>query len=94
MPAPAPCGRIVPIWNADRSCYAAQLRQQSRAQIALCARTPQPRLNVKRKQAFATIPIVPNLPRLRSIRLLGGRTHDPCSGPVLLRDLTEPSRFT
>src|SRR5262245_58263300 len=34
------------------------------------ARRPQPRLNVKPKQSFATIPIVPNLPRLRSIRLL------------------------
>jgi hypothetical protein len=31
---------------------------------------PRPRLNVKRRKAFATIPIVPNLPRLRSIRLL------------------------
>src|SRR5262249_36627230 len=30
----------------------------------LSARTPQPSLNVKRKQASATIPIVPNLPRL------------------------------
>src|SRR5215831_603432 len=36
----------------------------------LSARTPQPRLNVNRRKAFATIPIVPNLPRLRSIRLL------------------------
>src|SRR5215831_20265532 len=41
-----------------------------RANNLLFARTPQHRLNVKRQQAFATIPIVPNLPRLRSIRLL------------------------
>jgi hypothetical protein len=41
-----------------------------RADYLLSARTPQPKLNVKRQQAFATIPIVPNLPRLRSIRLL------------------------
>ena len=41
-----------------------------RANKPLSARTLQPRLNVKRQQAFATIPIVPNLPRLRSIRLL------------------------
>ena len=41
-----------------------------RANNLLSARAPQPRLNVNRKQAFATIPIVPNLPRLRSIRLL------------------------
>src|SRR5262245_25515801 len=41
-----------------------------RANNLLSARTPPPRLNVKRKQASATIPIVPNLPRLRSIRLL------------------------
>jgi Putative transposase len=41
-----------------------------RANNLLSARTPQPRLNVKRKQAFATIAIVPNLPPLRSIRLL------------------------
>ena len=41
-----------------------------RANNLLSARTPQPRLNVKRRKAFATIPIVPNLPRLRSIRLL------------------------
>jgi hypothetical protein len=41
-----------------------------RANNLLSARTPQPRLNVNRPKAFATIPIVPNLPRLRSIRLL------------------------
>jgi hypothetical protein len=41
-----------------------------RANNLLSARTPQPRLNVNRRKAFATIPIVPNLPRLRSIRLL------------------------
>ena len=41
-----------------------------RANNLLSARRPQPRLNVKRRKAFATIPIVPNLPRLRSIRLL------------------------
>src|SRR5262245_723676 len=42
----------------------------TRANNLLSTRTPQPRLNVKRRRAFATIPIVPNLPRLRSIRLL------------------------
>ena len=41
-----------------------------RANKPLCARTPQPRLNVKPQQAFATFPIAPHLPRLRSIRLL------------------------
>jgi hypothetical protein len=41
-----------------------------RANNLLSARTPQPRLNVKRRKAFATIPIVPSLSRLRSIRLL------------------------
>src|SRR5262245_34138173 len=41
-----------------------------RANHLLSARTPQPRLNVKRRKAFATIPIVPNFPPLRSIRLL------------------------
>src|SRR5262249_12746685 len=41
-----------------------------RANKPLSARALQPRLNVKRQQASATIPIVPHLPRLRSIRLL------------------------
>src|SRR5215471_3797985 len=41
-----------------------------RANKPLSARPLQPRLNVKRQQASATIPIVPHLPRLRSIRLL------------------------
>src|SRR2546425_13085962 len=43
----------------------------------LSARTLQPRLNVKRKQALATIPIAPYLPRLRSFRLLSGLANDP-----------------
>jgi hypothetical protein len=41
-----------------------------RANKPLSARPLQPRRNVKRQQASATIPIVPHLPRLRSIRLL------------------------
>jgi hypothetical protein len=46
------------------------LDHRSAQTTCFSARTPQPRLNVKRRKAFATIPIVPNLPRLRSIRLL------------------------
>jgi hypothetical protein len=41
-----------------------------RANKPISARTLQPRLNVKPQQAFATFPIAPHLPRLRSIRLL------------------------
>src|SRR6266478_110298 len=46
------------------------LDHRSRANKPISARTLQPRLNVKPQQAFATIPIAPHLPRLRSIRLL------------------------
>src|SRR5262245_23343599 len=41
-----------------------------RANKPLSARPLQPRLNVKRQRASVTTPIVPHLPRLRSIRLL------------------------
>jgi hypothetical protein len=40
--------------------------QTSRLPLARSNERP----NVERQQAFATIPIVPNIPRLRSIRLL------------------------
>src|SRR6516165_4747924 len=64
-----------------------------RANKPISARTLQPRLNVKPQQAFATFPIAPHLPRLRSIRLLWGRAHARVPGAVVPRDLTEPSRF-
>ena len=62
--------RPVPAPEIDAAAAHSPRSPVPRANNLLSARTPQPRLNVKRRKAFATIPIVPNLPRLRSIRLL------------------------
>src|SRR5262245_3102608 len=65
----------------------------SRPNQPLSARTIQPRLNVKRKQAFATIPIVPNLRGFVQSGFYEVALTTRPPGHVLPRDLTEPSRF-
>src|SRR5262249_7720308 len=65
----------------------------SRPNQPLSARTLQPRLNVKRKQAFATIPIVPNLRGFVQSGFYEVALTTRPPGHVLPRDLTEPSRF-
>src|SRR5262245_42700191 len=60
----------VPVPEIDATAPHSPRAPVPRPNQPLSARTPQPRLKVKQRKAFATIPIVPNLPRLRSIRLL------------------------
>jgi hypothetical protein len=60
----------VPAAEVDAIAARSPWLPAARADKSPSARTPQRRTNVERQQAFATIPIVPNIPRLRSIQLL------------------------
>ena len=58
------------LWRLTQSCRTALEHRQCARTNRLPLAATKPASNIDHQRAIATIPIVPNLPRLRSIRLL------------------------